>query len=300
MDNIQEKETEKQTEKEEYNEYMAIVYQNPSMEIREKDNYKFVVAANDIKFGELLLVEHVYASSASNCHSIIENNEFLFNMYHPRLTNFAETENKFPHAKEKLVHNCFGLANDDKLITYAITKMNHSCDPNCAVYIQEKYNIGNTNTIFMELYAVRPIKSGTELTICYGPETAHNRDFECNCGKDLPQRKKIFDVVSSVAKALSHSNNSTIREKIYHYLETPISKKIQLNQYLSTKGIIFNKNTISGYTVDGLDLINNLVHKYLGVKGDINSADGTIKEVPMNDAKIAIFLKLLNENLLSF
>lgn len=281
-----------------HNEYIINVYKNPKIEICDENNYKSIRAIDDIKIGELLLIEHVFAGSMANCHILVEHNEYLFNMYHPRSINFTDIENKFTSVQEKISHNCFGLENNDKLITDTITKINHHCDPNCVVYIQEKYEIKNTHTIFMELFAIRNIKKGTELTISYGPVTGHERDFVCNCGKELPERKKIFSIISSLAKELSIRNNNIIRELICNYLETNASKKILMNHFLATKGIFMNKNSISAFSSEGEKLINNMIYRYMNIKeSDLESIDDNIKKKPMNNFKINIFLAILNSSL---
>jgi len=60
------------------------------------------------------------------------------------------------------------------------------------IAIQQNYTIDNTNVIFMELYAIKDIEADAEITINYGPVTAHNRDFKCGCLLDFATRLKIF------------------------------------------------------------------------------------------------------------
>ena len=281
-------------------EYIKTIYVHPSFTSCDDKGYKFIKTSDDIELGELLLIEHVYASNFDTCRYIIENNTYLFNMYHPRIKQYSEIskEDKFEHVKNKLSHNCFGYENDQKIMTDSITKINHSCDPNCAVHVQEKYNLNNTNVIFMELFTIRAIKKNAEITICYGPETAHNRDFECKCGKELPERKKRYNITSGLAKTLSMQNNLRIKEKIFKYLESCDAKKILLNHYLSTKGIIINNNTITAYTNDGKTLINNLVYKYLNIGDELLSSSKQIMSESIGNYKISLFLKILNETLL--
>ena len=279
--------------------YMAIIYQHPALIVHSENNYKSVRIEEDIAFGDLLLVEHAYASPTHICQAIIQHNEYLFNMYHPRITNFEESVNRSDDAKEKLSNNCFGMENGDKLITFMVTKLNHSCDPNCAVYIQEKYKMDNTNIVFMELFAIRFLKKGTEITINYGPATAHNRDFECKCGKNFEERQKMFKVCTNLVFGFSEKNNINIRKMICQYLDESLSKKISLNHYLATKGIFINNNTVSAYTSDGEKTINDIVHKYLGLEGEIKLLDGQVIEQTMNENKINIFLKIINDNLLN-
>lgn len=170
-------------------EYMSVVYQNASIEIDDQNDYKSIKATTDIPIGQLLLIEHVYASSHFNCHSIVEHNRELFNTFHPRLIPFDQATDRFEQVSQKIIHNCFGMSNGDKLLTYTITKINHSCAPSCGVYVQEKYSIEDTNIIFMELYSVKKIPKGEELTINYGVDSGHKRDFICQCGLDDEKEK---------------------------------------------------------------------------------------------------------------
>ena len=53
--------------------------------------------------------------------------------------------------------------------------LNHSCDPNCEAWIEEKQ-------IF--LYALRDIKKGEELTFDYGFDIENFEDHPCLCGSE--------------------------------------------------------------------------------------------------------------------
>ncbi|AGF85501.1 RNase_H domain-containing protein [Moumouvirus goulette] len=280
------------------NEYIVEIYQHPGIEEQDKNNYKSVFATRDISFGELLLIEHSYSGSNTDSQLIVANNNILFDLYHPRIKKFSECNEteRLQQSVEKVSHNCFGL-NNNKILTFGITKINHSCDPNCSVFIQERYRHSNTEIIFMELFAVRNIKKGSELKISYGPETGHNRDFECNCGKNVEERKKLFDTVSGISRKLSEINRELIREKIYSHIESIPGKKILLNHYLSTKGLYLNNNTIVSYTSQGERVINDVLRKYMNLDSKMSEND-IIGSTPINNNKIAIFLQILSENIL--
>jgi hypothetical protein len=282
-----------------FNDYAALVYKNPKIEECNDNNYKFIRATSDIECGELLVIEHVFAARAEICHLVIENNSELFDSYHPRTTKHSDTIDKFSQASNKLSSNCFGISNGNKIINIFIHQINHSCTASCAIYVCENHEHENTNIIFMELYSVKKITKGSEITINYGPETAHKRDFDCNCGIELDERQKIFNITVSLVRALRDRHNKIVNEIIYNYLLNPISKKILLNQYLSINGIYMNKNTISGYNESGLNMINQTIHHFMGLAEEKirNTDDNKIIEQSLNPYKISLFLKILNENI---
>lgn len=282
-----------------FDEYTADVYRSPAIVIQDENNFKSIKAVEDIKSGELLLIEHAYSNIPGACKLIIQYNEYLFDQYHPRTTKFKDTVDmdKTVVAEmvgEKFAHNCFGLDEKKYTITSTITKINHSCDPNCAVQINEKYNTEDTETVFMEMFAVRNISKGTELTISYGPVTSHERDFVCDCGKTLEVRTKYFNVISNITTYFSHNNNDMIREKICSYLKTSKAKKILLNHYLSNCGIFVNNGIINAYTIKGMDLINDIINAFMNI--DPTKFNDEIKAGPMTPAKISMFMAILENN----
>jgi uncharacterized protein len=50
--------------------------------------------------------------------------------------------------------------------------LNHSCEPNCYLRVSR---------LRVEVYTLRPIAPGTELTVDYG-ETPHRNGMRCSCG----------------------------------------------------------------------------------------------------------------------
>lgn len=272
-------------------EYMSVIYQHPFVKICDENNYKSIKATEDIPFGQLLLIEHVYASNHFNCHSIVEHNQILFDTYYPRRVSFDQSTDHFEQAKQKIINNCFGMSNGDKLLTYTITKINHSCTASCGVYIQEKYSMENTNIIFMELYSVKKILKNEELTINYGVASGHKRDFVCECGLDDEKRKAIFDITSSIVKTLSTDHHDDVREKVYQYLNTLHSKKILLNHYLSVNGLFVNQGQIKAYTESGMILVNKFIHKFLGISDDTNLEENS------NARKLILFMEIMQNSL---
>ncbi|ADO18061.1 putative SET domain-containing protein [Acanthamoeba castellanii mimivirus] len=271
------------------NEYIQVIYQNPNIYEHEENNFKSVFTKSEIKSGQLILLEHVLVNDSTNSYLIIENNEYLFDMSHPRTDKFSECseENRRLQAIKKLSSNCFGI-DGNKLLTCAIQKINHSCTPNCAVNISEKYNFGGTHIVFMELFSINNIPANTEITISYGPVTGHKRDFECLCGKSLEEREKIFSIVCGLSRKISQLNNDLIKKYIYVYTTSDLGKKIMLNHFLATKGIYINKDKIVAITESGAETINNLVYKYMKIK----ESDQTNKKITSH--KIKMFMTIIH------
>ena len=279
-------------------EYMGTVFMNPAIYVGEENNYKFIKTNTDIKCGELLLIEHVLANNNQICGLIIKYNEYLFNQFHPRTTNHQEAkklslEEIDNMVYEKASHNCFSL-DKNLLLTNTITKMNHSCNPLCGVFIQENYTKENTLTIFMEVYALKNISANTELTINYGPKTAHNRDFTCDCGKTMEERVKHFEITTKLALCFSKTHNEIIREKICEYLNTLVAKRILLNHYLANNGVFVDKGNVSSFTTDGATIINNTVNSFMNL--DPNKFNNEIYEGPMNETRLNLFVWILENN----
>ena len=276
-------------------EYMGLVYMNSAIFIGEENNYKFIKTLADIKSGELILVEHVLTNNDAISRIIIRHNEYLFNQYHPRQVNYQDAikmsaEEIEKITTEKLSHNCFSF-DKNLLLTNTITKMNHSCNPLCSVFIQESFNKEDTTTIFMEVYALKNIPQNTELTINYGPKSAHDRDFTCNCGKSLADREKNFRVTTQLAAYFSTTCNNIIREKIFAYLNTPTAKRILMNHYLANNGVFINKGSVAVYTSDGGKMINDLVNAYM--KLDATKFNDVIREGPINETRLDLFIRIL-------
>jgi uncharacterized protein len=60
-------------------------------------------------------------------------------------------------------------------ITNDFRFVNHSCKPNAFVRVVKRQ---------IEVYALRPIEPGDEITVDYGPSTHHDGKLMCKCGCD--------------------------------------------------------------------------------------------------------------------
>ena len=257
------------------NHYTNVVYLN-GLEIREKDNYKSVIALNDISVGDLLLIEHAMVTDLAKLFAIVAYNEYLFDQYHPRISKWAETEDRSELAKTKVLHNSFNY-NMQPLMTDFIAKCNHSCDPNCAISPNRTVFIfGECVAVFMEVYAVKNIPRGTEITISYGPDTGHHqsndeykRDFACNCDVQRNERLIKCNAALELANSFSKKNNSNIMAKINVYRDLQPARRIMMYQYLAQKGIIINDDKIVvADKTTGMKLINDVVRNNAKIDDD--------------------------------
>lgn len=284
--------------------YNILVYKCPDITEQLVDNFRSVIAVSTIPKGTLLMLEHGLAASGPLCNRIVENNEQLFDRYHPRTKAYADataTERELM-AIEKVSHNCFGLGAGTKLLNIYVQGINHSCTANSCAYVRLRHECEETHVVFLEIYAVRDILESCEITINYGPETAHNRDFECACGLDLDQRTRIASITSRLTHMLatSVSNTEMVNDLTYSYLESPLAKKMLLNQYLAVNGIYVNNGCIAGYDEQGLDIINNVIHRYIGVDPQsLVNSEGERIDSAMTAPKLRIFINILNQGLFS-
>jgi len=253
--------------------YMSVVYKHPAIEVQGDDHYKMIVATHDIQVGELLIIEHVFHNTELICEVIIQHNEYLFNQYHPRKIKWSDSiENIQDIRHEKFLHNAFNL-NKKCIITDLITKMNHSCDPNCCIYIHTSGNdtrpssngsITFDTIVFAEIYALQTIPKGYEITLSYSPTTGHSnvRDFICKCGRTLDQRKTYTNTVKEMIKLICmKSPRKEIIAKISAYLKTVTAKKILTYQALANSGIFINDHQIKALSNEGRKFIDDLFNE---------------------------------------
>jgi hypothetical protein len=66
--------------------YTRTVYQNESVDIDTNNDYKSMKATNDIKSGDLLIIEHVFTGTINTCRLVVRENLYLWNDLHPRVS----------------------------------------------------------------------------------------------------------------------------------------------------------------------------------------------------------------------
>jgi len=121
-------------------------------------------------------------------------------------------------------------------------------------------------TYVMELYAIKQIPADTEITISYGPENSHKRDFVCPCQTDLEQRQKYFEVSTKLARSYRLRDNieTFIKKKLEEYYNSPKGSRINLNHFLAYKEIFFNEGVVKFCTPSGYQFLLSFVKKFLG------------------------------------
>jgi hypothetical protein len=278
------------------NNYVHTIYTHPLITVQDINNYKLVVATGDIKAGELLMLEHVFAAKNQLCMTAIAHNEYLYDDYHPRTNKFKETDSdtRSSESVQKYYKNCFGLGKEKGFLTDLITKMNHSCNPNSSHH-SDTYFLHGTDVIFMSAYSVRNIKAGEEITHCYNTRL-HNENFfgfVCQCDTTQEQRDKIFQIILNIVAYYAKQDKQKIDELVANYIESDIGEKILLYHYLLNNGIIMNHDQIS-YIIDpeGLEFVRNTVSKHMPIENE---------SIKLNDSAIIqifsrIIGKMINKN----
>ena len=145
-----------------------------SFTVKEND-YRYVLATQDIRQGELLLVEHCYSAPSFNkLAMVIKASPLLFNELCPRTVVWNSSipgdssEQIVSLCKEKAIHNAFGHEGVHLIGVHA-TKFNHSSVPNATVKIV-RCNLREMGVScdFIYIYANKDIVAGQEVCIWYG------------------------------------------------------------------------------------------------------------------------------------
>lgn len=139
------------------------------------DDYRYVLATQDIRRGELLLVEHCYSAPSFNkLATVIKATPLLFNELCPRTTVWNpsipgdSSEQIVSLCKEKAIHNAFGH-DGVHLIGVHATKFNHSSVPNATVkFVRCNLKELDISCNFIYIYANKDISGGQEICTWYG------------------------------------------------------------------------------------------------------------------------------------
>lgn len=139
------------------------------------DDYHYVLATQDIKQGNLLLVEHCYSAPSFNkLATVIKTTPQLFNELCPRTVKWSSSipedssEQIASLCKEKTQHNAFGHEGMHLIGVHA-TKFNHSDKPNATVKIVRcRLTPLDVTCDFIYIYANKDIVVGQEVCTWYG------------------------------------------------------------------------------------------------------------------------------------
>ena len=243
--------------------YTGIVYLNDCIAIKKEKELMKVIATSDIPSHTLLLVEHVYTGSSSDCCLLVRDNEYLYDTLHPRQIlwkNEAE-ENKDAVALVKVLRNCFGKNLDNVFIGDFISTFNHYCIPNCVFFNACSKKHHGLTVNYIAVMSISNIKKDEELTIHYGFDRGHGAsdDFSCECEKSKQDRDKICDIIYGIIVKLHKDNAEKITSMVSDY-ETK-SKHILVYQYLAGKGLISTNSNVVSMTKSFVKYLNSLYHE---------------------------------------
>lgn len=231
------------------NVYTSIVYMHPAFSVINNNNFKSVTAANDIKTGEIILIEHVFKNTTEICTLLIRENDHLFNSLYPREINLGtmDNETKTKIALNKLNLNCFEFDREHTAFGQEISNINHHCNANCVVVFYTNSINEKIDVSYFILYAIRNITKGSELHIIYNTERGHcaESDFQCNCGKSLEERNMLINLIFKMAKSFHRLKVSTFSEIIREYESSEIARRNIFYQYMVSIGYV--KNDLNSY-----------------------------------------------------
>lgn len=207
------------------------IYKSKKISVETKnDDYRYVKTLEEIRKGEVILIEHCYSTNNINRIShVIQNSPELFNNLYPRKVNWDEsiignpTNEIFELCHEKAQKNMFGT-NNIYAIGLDISNFNHSTTPNATVkYCRFKIN-KKLYCFIQYIYSHDIINKNEEITISYG-----NEYFGDNINNE-PIEFKLKD--------------NYIEKIVEQYLKKDICKNIMFNHMCISYGIYFVKDII--------------------------------------------------------
>lgn len=210
------------------------IFKSKKISFEIKNNYKFVKSTQDIKKGEILLIEHTFTSEDDNIiKNAILNSPELFNNLYPRKMCWSENflEEVTPEVEdlcyEKTQKNVFhnnGLFS----IGLDISSFNHLITPNACVKYSNFMVEKGTYCILLYVYCVRDIMYDEEITIFY------SNGYAESLGDQITEDTNSFKLQDNYIKNIH-----------LQYIKKDICKNIIFNHIcIIHYGIYFINNTI--------------------------------------------------------
>lgn len=212
--------------------YTNVIFKNRRINFDESDNENHkVLASEQIKAGEILLIEHlVNHKSVSNMLSYVKNNKDLFESLYPRSRSYSYEDRAIGSDKEdeimelaieKVQKNvfCINGRNGEKYYALGVnvSKFNHKRMPNTYMNIAKMH--GNNKCLcFVAIKSRMNIEKGEEITINYG-----RGYFSESEGEEAPKSMNMSDTINILEK----------------YMDKPIFDKIYKNMALANSECIY-------------------------------------------------------------
>jgi hypothetical protein len=226
------------------NTYTRTVYQNESIHIDTNNDYISVKAKNDIKYGELLLIEHIFRGTDNICTLVIRENEYLYNELYPRISKWSKNERD--DANTKSIKNRFSEDGGIYYLGNMMSKINHSCDSNCIILCVKKKIFDDLIINYLILYSIKNITKEDEITIMYGHIRGHNNedDFECGCRQSAEDRQKRWIIVNNIGNRIQKTEHIRLDNIIVEYEKLSESKNTMMYQYLASCGYVISNDRV--------------------------------------------------------
>lgn len=198
------------------------------------DDYRFVKAVQNIKKGELLLVEHVYCSkNIKTMASVILSSPELFNNLYPRNIPWnvniliEPTSEIWDLTYEKIEKNAF-KTDDLFFIGLSTPIFNHASEPNsCVSSSVSIIEDTDVHSALQYVYSSQDISINEEVTIWYGSK--RNNEFGGN--------NQEYNIPFKL-------ENSVIRDTHLQYSKTEIYRQIMFNHICIYYGLYLINNKI--------------------------------------------------------
>lgn len=238
------------------NTYTNLIYLNQDIEIIEKNGQKSIFSKNNLKKFDLLLVEHVITATPEIAFDIVKNNTFLFNQLHPRNLSWKNDKELEELVWKKIKKNSFKSTETCLTFGCTVSNFNHHCICNTKVIKLKSYLLEGLYIDYIGVYTITDIFKGQELKINYGNGRGHvDDDFQCDCGKTLPERIQIDKQFQHLYDQLENQKDLALKY-ITEYENK--DRKTIINQYLANLGIIYKKNN----QIVQLDNINKSIEQF--------------------------------------